>query len=94
MKATFSRGDINDNLVVEVVKELSLFKPKYTLNGTNWTVNCDFGDHSYSITDNSNNIASISKAWFTWGDSYELDMADFNNEILVVATVLAIDCVL
>jgi len=85
---------INDVLAVEVVKEFTFFKPKYTLRGTNWTVDGDFWSHNYTINDGSNEIASITKAWFTWGDSYELDIADGTDETLLLATVLAIDCVL
>lgn len=85
---------INDILAVEVIKEFSFFTPKYTLSGTNWTVEGDFFSHSYTISDGGVPIASITKAWFTWGDSYELDIADGVDEKLMVATVLAIDCVL
>ena len=85
---------INGVLAVEVVKEFTFFKPQYTLRGTNWTVNGEFFSHDYTITDGINTIASIAKAWFTWGDSYELDISDGADEVLAVATVLAIDCVL
>jgi uncharacterized protein YxjI len=85
---------INGTLAVEVVKEFTFLIPKYTLSGTNWTVDGDFMSHSYTISDGGRPIASITKAWFTWGDSYELDIADGADEILVVATVLAIDCVM
>ena len=30
----------------------------------------------------------------TWGDTYELDIADAENEVMALAVVLAIDCVL
>lgn len=85
---------INEALAVEVVKEFTFFKPKYTLQGTNWTVDGDFWSHNYIIYDGANAIASINKVWFSWGDSYELDIAEGIDEVLVVATVLAIDCVM
>lgn len=81
-------------LAVEVIKKISFFRPQYFLNGTDWQVDGDFWSHSYVITSGSYNIANISKVWFSWGDSYELDIAPGVNEIMVVATVLAIDCVL
>lgn len=34
----------------------------------------------------------ISKAWFTWGDSYEPEIFDPYNEILCLSVALAIDC--
>lgn len=85
---------INEALAVEVVKEFTFFKPKYTLQGTNWTVDGDFWSHNYVIYDGANAIAFIDKVWFSWGDSYELDIAEGVDEVLVVATVLAIDCVM
>lgn len=85
---------LNDILAVEVVKEFTFFTPKYILHGIDWSVNGDFLSHNYIITSGDQEIASISKAWFSWGDSYELIISDNVNEILAVATVLAIDCVL
>ena len=37
-------------------------------------------------------IGSVSKKWFTWGDSYQLQIADDEMEPLLVALVVAIDC--
>lgn len=85
---------INDVLTVEVVKEFTFFTPKYILNGIGWSVNGDFFSHHYSITSGDQEIASISKAWFSWGDSYELNVSENVNEILTIAIVLAIDCVM
>ena len=85
---------IEERLIVEVKREFTFFKPKYILQGTDWTVDVDFWAHHYEITSPSGSIASVSKAYFTWGDSYQIDIADVADEILVVATILAIDCVL
>lgn len=85
---------IEDRLVVEVKKEFTFLTPKYTLEGTDWTVEGDFWAHSYEIASPSRSIAAVSKAYFTWGDSYQMDIADGADEILVIATILAIDCVL
>lgn len=35
----------------------------------------------------------LEKEWFTWGDSYCLNIADPADEILALAVVLTIDCV-
>ena len=39
-------------------------------------------------------IVGISKEWFTWGDSYELDISEYANEVIALAVVLAINCVI
>ena len=49
--------------------------------------------HDYQITKGGHNIVSISKEWMTWGDSYELDIADPADEIVALAVVITIDCV-
>ena len=38
-------------------------------------------------------IVTITKEWMTWGDSYELDIANPADEIIALAVVLTIDCV-
>lgn len=85
---------MGDTLVVEVRKEFTFFTQKYTLAGTDWTVDGNFWEHTYEITNPAGSIAHITKAIFSWGDSYEIDIADGAAEILVLATILAIDCVL
>ncbi len=36
-------------------------------------------------------IMNIHKEWFTWGDSYELDILDPDYELISLGIVLAID---
>ncbi len=85
---------INDVEVAEIVKEFTFFFPKYRINGLGWHVDGDFFDHDYVITQNDETIVNISKEWFTWGDSYELDISPNANEVLALSVVLAIDCVI
>ena len=74
--------------------ERSVFGQEYTLEGTDWTVDGDFWEHRYEISGSSGSVASIAKAFFSWGDSYQIDISDGADEVLVLATVLAIDCVI
>ena len=46
------------------------------------------------IRENGSDVVSIRKEWFTWGDSYQLDIAERTDEILALSVVLAIDCVM
>ncbi len=85
---------IGDDLAVVVKKEFTFFVQKYTLEGTDWTVDGDFWEHRYEISGSSGSVASIAKAFFSWGDSYQIDISDGADEVLVLATVLAIDCVI
>ena len=45
----------------------------------------------YSLYDGDRNIMNIHKEWFTWGDSYELDILDPKYELISLGIVLAID---
>ena len=85
---------VNDVDVAEIVKEFTFFKPKYRIEGMNWDVDGDFWNHNYTVCRAGIPVVSIQKEWMTWGDSYELDIANPADEIPALAVVLAIDCVM
>lgn len=80
--------------VAEILKEFSFFKPRYTIDGLNWTVSGNFFAHEYEVSEGGSLVVAISKAWFTWGDSYSIDIYKENQEVYALAVVLAIDAVL
>lgn len=82
--------------IAEIQKEFSFFKPKYNILGKNWKVNGNFLARNYTILDseNGNIVANIKKEWMSWGDSYLIDIDDKQDEVSVLAVVLAIDAVL
>ena len=79
--------------VAEIQKEFSLFFPRYSIVGLGWEIEGRCMAHEYEITKNGRPIVTISKEWMTWGDSYELDIADPKDEIVALAVVITIDCV-
>ena len=83
-------GDLQ---VAEIKKEFTLFYPRYTIEGLGWEIDGSFWAHDYQITCSGRQIVSITKEWMTWGDSYELDIANPADEIIALAVVLTIDCV-
>ena len=83
--------EINGREVCQIVKRFTLFKPKYELEGIGWRVEGDFWAHEYVVFEGSREVMRISKHWFTWGDSYELDIANPGDELLCLCVVLAID---
>ena len=80
--------------VAQIQKKLSFLKPKYVVTGLDWTVEGDFFAHDYSIFSGDWEIVSIHKKWMSWGDTFQLSIADDADPALVVAVVLAIDAVL
>ena len=83
----------NNVQVAEIKKEFSFIFPKYSVAGLGWEIEGRFMAHDYEIKKGSRTIVSISKEWMTWGDSYELDIANPEDEIVALAVVLTIDCV-
>lgn len=85
---------VNDSQVAEIVKEFTFFYPKYSITGLGWNIDGDFWSHNYTIDQNGMDIVGIRKEWFSWGDFYTLDIANPEDEILALAVVLTIDCVI
>lgn len=83
--------EIGGEEIAEIVKEFSFFRPVYSLENTDLRVEGDFWAHEYSLYDGDRNIMNIHKEWFTWGDSYELDILDPKYELISLGIVLAID---
>ncbi len=79
-------------LIGEVVREFSFFRPRYRVEGADWSVDGDFWAHDYTVTRGGEPVVSISKEWFTWGDCYVLDIHDPADELCALSLVLAIDC--
>ena len=79
--------------LAEIRKEFTFFYQRYVIDGLGWEVEGSIWAHEYEIRKNGRLIVRISKEWFTWGDSYCLDIADPADELLALAVVLTIDCV-
>ncbi len=83
-----------DRQVAEIKKEFTFLFPKYSIEGLGWEIDGKFMAHDFEICKDGQRIVTITKAWMTWGDSYELDIADPQDEIVALAVVLTIDCVM
>lgn len=81
-------------LAAEIRKEFTFFHPSYVIEGPDWQVTGSFLEHDYEITHMGMPIVSVHKVWLSWGDAYEIDIEDGQDEAMVLAVVLAIDAVL
>jgi uncharacterized protein YxjI len=79
---------------IEIVKEFTLLKPRFRFEGLPWTMQGDFWAHEYTMLDGERVVMQLSKKWLTWGDTYELDIADGGDELLCLCVALTVDCVL
>jgi len=86
-----SRNNID---VAQVIKKFTILRQEYVVEGPGWTVNGNFLAHDYEITSGGRSVASISKHWFTWGDTYEIDISDDADEVMAICVVLIIDAVI
>ena len=84
---------VNGHEIAQIRKEFSFFRPKYRVDGLNWDVDGNFWEHNYTVSKGGRPIVSIEKEWLTWGDTYQLTIADDADEIVALAVVLTIDCV-
>lgn len=51
----------------------------------------DFTGHEYEFWRQSGLRATVSKQWFTWADTYGVDIAEGEDDILILASTVVID---
>jgi uncharacterized protein YxjI len=51
----------------------------------------DFIDHEYQFTRDGNPIATVSKRFFSWTDTYGVDVAEGEDDVLILACAVVID---
>ena len=82
----------NGEIFAEVVKQFTFFRQEYTVKGLNWSVKGDFFAHEYEIYDSYGQcIVRVSKKWFTFGYSYEIDINNNADTVSALSVVLVID---
>lgn len=83
---------VNSAEPVEIVKNFTIFKHSYTIPQWDVTISGDFFAHEYEVMRNCEKIAHLSKEWFTWGDTYAIEIADPRDELMALASILVVDC--
>ena len=86
----------NGDLFAEVTKEFTFFRDKYLVDlpGPNdYEVQGDFWDHEYCFIHNGREVAWVSKAFFSWSDTYGIDIEDGEDDVAILATAVVIDMV-
>ena len=87
--------EVNGQEEVELKGHITLFKPHYTLDlgGDSWEIRGDFMAHEYEMTRGKEVVATVTKKWFSWGDTYLLDVENDDDALFALGVMLAIDCV-
>jgi len=52
-----------------------------------------FLDHEYTFERRGQTVAQVSKKWFSWTDTYGVDVANGEDEVLILASTVVIDMV-
>lgn len=87
---------LRDGRVVAQVRRklFTLFRARFTLDvpGPDDPVATgDFLDHEYRIERGGRAIAHVSKRWFAWTDTYGVEIAPGEDDVLLLASVVVID---
>jgi uncharacterized protein YxjI len=89
-----ARGGV---VVAEVVKEWTWFNQKFTLDipGPNdYVIDGSFWQHEFTFSRLGRAAARVSKAYWSWTDSYGVDIVDGEDEVLILCACIVIDQVL
>lgn len=73
-----------------------LFSHKFTLFVGNEQIEItgNILGHEYEFIQRGDVIAQVSKQWFSWSDTYGVDVASQEDVWFVISTVIAIDCLI
>jgi uncharacterized protein YxjI len=53
----------------------------------------DFLDHEYTFTRGGSVVATVSKKWFSWTDTYGIEIGDGEDAVLILASAVVVDMV-
>ncbi|MEE2826185.1 MAG: LURP-one-related family protein [Planctomycetota bacterium] len=88
---------VNGNLFAEVVKEFTWFKKKFTLDvpGPNdYEIDGSFWEHEFEFRRSGRRVASVSKSYWDWTDSYGVDIIEDEDDVSILCACIVIDQVL
>ncbi len=83
--------EVNGHEIGCVVQRFAFIGTRFDIDGLDWAAEGQFGAHSFTVSANDRTIMTVRKAWLTWGDSYELDIASKEYSLAAICVMLAID---
>lgn len=93
--ATYYLYDLEEKQVAVVKRKFSLLKPKVEIESDygNFTIDGDYFSHNFTITDGTSEVASVTKKWISWGDSYEITIFDETKTHFLLGLIILIDSI-
>ena len=89
--------EVHGRLVAVVKKKLfTLLRCKFTVDvpgPDDLEAQGSFLDHEYAFERQGREVAQVSKRWFSWTDTYGVDIVSGEDDVLILATAVVIDMV-
>ncbi|MBS4218416.1 LURP-one-related family protein [Bacillus sp. FJAT-49711] len=85
--------EVNGQEVLTIKKEFSFLKARYTIDAAGIEVHGNWWDMDFEVLQHGEVVGRVNKKWFTWGDSYNVQILNEEMETIIIALVIAIDCV-
>jgi len=95
IKDVMEVDDANGKTIAKVKKAIiTPVRDRWTVkigNGPDLSVQGNILDHEYKIEEGRTKVAEISKKWFRLRDSYGVEVAPGQNDIVILAVTVAVD---
>ena len=95
IRDTMAVEDANGDQIAVIRKALiSPLRDRWSVqvkNGADLSVQGNILDHEYTIRQGRKKIAEVSKRWISLTDTYTVEIASGQNDILILAVAIAID---
>lgn len=85
--------EVNGREMFTIKKEFTFLKARYSIDAADVDVRGNWWDMNFEVLRRGKVVGQVSKEWFTWGDSYKIQILDKDMETMMIALVVAIDCV-
>ncbi|QTD43223.1 LURP-one-related/scramblase family protein [Sporosarcina sp. Te-1] len=85
--------DVKGRETVTIKKQFTFLKSNYTIDAAEIEVQGNMWDMTFDVLQHGTVVGTVDKKWFSWGDSYRLQIMNEEAEALLVALVVAIDYV-
>ncbi|CDO04758.1 hypothetical protein BN988_03325 [Oceanobacillus picturae] len=85
--------EVNGQEVLTINKAFSLLKARYSIDAAGIEVHGNWWDMNFEVFQYGEAVGKVNKEWFTWGDSYKVQVLNEEMETIIIALVIAIDCV-
>jgi len=92
---TYYLYDQEEKQIAVVKRKFSFLRPKVNIESDlgNMTIDGDYFGHNFTLMENDSEVASVTKKWISWGDSYEISIFDESKTHFLLSIVILIDSI-